>query len=123
MWHLYAAGIELMASTASEQRCPCSRVCQAAGEFVTQAFAEDRRVCRTDTAQYQAIDMQDDTAHTHPLVSLSEIALSRFAASMCAARSKCDIPTGVPASAARNAAARAMLRMVPPGTARRASLL
>src|SRR6266700_7642544 len=62
-------------------------------------------------------------AHTQPPISASVSGFSHLAYSVLAARSKCIIRTGSFASAARNAAFSMILRMFPPVTFSRASLL
>ena len=95
------------------------KIGMGAGQIVRQGAG----VCIGETAQYQLVDVHQDAGHDHPRTSASAKGLSRLAASRRAAWRSKGMVTGVPASAARKAAARAMLRMLPPARLRRASLL
>src|SRR5262249_18712549 len=76
-----------------------------------------------EPVQHQLLDMHLDVRwrHTHPPISPSVSGRSNLADSARAARSRCAMPTGSPASAARKAAYSAMLRMLPPATFSRAN--
>src|ERR1035437_10271952 len=69
-----------------------------------------RRSIKAD--EHEAIDGDMNLAHAHPRISLSESGRSVLMASWRVAWRTCRIPMGVPASAARNAAFKAMLRML-----------
>ena len=77
----------------------------------------DRRtVDPRESVQDELLDLDLDSPHAHPATSASVSGFSILACSPRAARSTWLMRTGSSASAAKNAAERAMLRIVPPAT-------
>src|SRR6266852_7465928 len=94
----------------SKEPCQLSLNCSANG----------MAVARREAMQHEFFDMQFDVVrlHTQPPISASVSAFSSLVYSPRAARSRCAMRTGSPASAARKAALSAMLRIFPPVTLR-----
>src|SRR5215212_2615325 len=91
------------------------------GQLALHGVADAIAVARRETMKYKLLDVQLDV-HTQPLISASVRGFSSLAYSLRAACNRCIMHTGRSASAARNAAFNAMLRMFPPATLSWASL-
>src|SRR5437588_11643927 len=98
---------------------------EEARQFALHGLAYGGTVCGFKAVQHQFFDVQFDVGwlHIHPPTSASVSDFSNLAYSLRAARNRCFICTGSPASAARKAAFSAMLRILPPVTLRRASFV
>jgi len=85
------------------------------GDFTLDGFSDGIALAPVEAIQHELIDLDlDAAAHSHPPISDSVRTRSIFAHSLRAARARCDIRTGSPASAARNAAFKATFRILPP---------
>src|SRR6266566_5154752 len=93
-------------------------------QFALHGLADGIAVFGCETVQHQFLDMQFDVVwlrfHTQPPISASVSDFSSLAYSLRDARSRCTMRTGSSASAARNAALSAILRIFPPVTLSRA---
>src|SRR5947209_4285369 len=91
-------------------------------QFALHCLTDCITVIGREAVQYQLLDMQFDIvgSHAQPPISASVSDFSSLAYSLRDARSRCTMRTGSSASAARNAALSAILRIFPPVTLSRA---
>src|SRR5205814_8006471 len=99
-------------------------LCEESLQLALDDFAYAVAVARIKPVQHQFFDgnLYPAAFHTQPLVSVSVKGFSSLRYSWRAARRMCVMRTGSPASAAKNVALSAMLRILPPATLSCASL-
>lgn len=104
-FHLECASIEFAQVGRIGERTPRPCRAQQAHKFRLHRGGDAMAIARGKAVQNEFFDMQ---VYTHPAVSWSASGRSIFMNSLRAAESRCNMRTGSPASAARNAAPMAM---------------
>src|SRR5258708_18703562 len=120
--HVKRAAVHLFGLVPTAERGMHTLLSKQPCQFALHCRADGGTVARREAVQHEFFDMQFDVVwlHTQPPISASVSAFSSLVYSPRAARSRCAMRTGSPASAARKAALSAMLRIFPPVTLRRA---